>query len=386
MTTIDGVLVAMPPPEGYVVNFNNPKRQSVMSIYVISGIGMVLAAFMMGQRLYVKARIRRKLGVDDLLLVITWLGTLAIQGLIIFSIVDGFLGVHAWEIPFDKMQKFALYAGYLNSIVYTVPTTLAKIVILLFFRDINNPQKWYKYSVWGMIFVVGASGVAILFASTLSCHPFEKNYDLLLAEVGDCIDRKAMYQATAGLGVATDVLIFLIPVPMVLSLKMSRSKKVGLLIMFAVGSATVITSMVRLALLISSLNELDQTWGGGPICLWVCVEANLLIMCASLSTLNQFIKVVAPKLVSSIHESTKKGSKSVSSHRHELHTFGSGAPKGRAYYNRFDDNDLVTDTIIDIEGHPPKSSGDVASQTSNDDGSDRGIVQTKETHVYYEYS
>lgn len=119
------------------------------------------------------------------------------------------------------------------------------------------------------MFVVGGGGIGILFSSIFPCQPIAKSWDLSLAEVGWCIDRPAMYQATAALGVATDVLILAIPVPMVVGLHTSRVKKIGLLGMFAIGSATVITSMVRLWLLIKSLDDLDQTWGGGPVSLWM---------------------------------------------------------------------------------------------------------------------
>lgn len=65
MSIVNGVLVAIPPPEGYVVDFDNPQRNSVLTTYVVATVGMVLAAAFVAQRLYVKAFIRNKLGIDD---------------------------------------------------------------------------------------------------------------------------------------------------------------------------------------------------------------------------------------------------------------------------------------------------------------------------------
>lgn len=65
MATVNGVLVAIPPPDGYVVDFENPQRRSVTATYTICGVGMTLALFFMLQRLYVKIFIRNKFGVDD---------------------------------------------------------------------------------------------------------------------------------------------------------------------------------------------------------------------------------------------------------------------------------------------------------------------------------
>ncbi|KAG7150804.1 hypothetical protein HYQ46_000236 [Verticillium longisporum] len=109
MSVVNGVLVATPPPEGYVVDFDNPQRHSVLTAYVVSAVGMVFALLFMLQRLYVKAFVRHSLGIDDFLLVIAW------------------------------------FAAYINSIVYTIPTCFSKVVILLFLKDINNSQQWYRW-------------------------------------------------------------------------------------------------------------------------------------------------------------------------------------------------------------------------------------------------
>lgn len=65
MAEINGTLVALPPPEGYVVDFENPQRNSVTVTYVVSGVGMTLALFFLLQRLYVKIFVRNKFGIDD---------------------------------------------------------------------------------------------------------------------------------------------------------------------------------------------------------------------------------------------------------------------------------------------------------------------------------
>ncbi|CRK40205.1 hypothetical protein BN1708_008140 [Verticillium longisporum] len=317
MSVVNGVLVAIPPPEGYVVDFDNPQRNSVLTAYVVSAVGMVFALLFMLQRLYVKAFVRHSLGIDDFLLVIAWLGSIAIQVLTIRSFAHTYMGVHGWEIPFEKFQDFALFAAYINSIVYTIPTCFSKVVILLFLKDMNNSQKWYRWSVCAAMFFVVGSSTGILFSSLFPCQPFRKAFDLTIRpEVGSCIDRQAMFQATASLGVVTDVIIIGIPIPMVLRLHMSKAKKAGLLLMFIIGSATVLTSMIRLGLLISVLDEVDQTWGGGPIRVWM---------------------VMAPKLLPSTDDNTRGKSKSTAFSGHELQTFGGTGSYKPSQYKRVDE-------------------------------------------------
>ncbi|KLU85267.1 hypothetical protein MAPG_04295 [Magnaporthiopsis poae ATCC 64411] len=376
---VNGVPVVMPPPPGYVVDFANPQRNSVEAAYTIGSIGMTLALFFVFQRFYVKLVIRKKVGLDDGLLIGAWLGSIAIQALVLRSFAKGYMGVHGWEIPLDLFQQFAYTGGYVNSVVYPIPTVLSKTVILLFLLEINAVQKWYRWSIYTTMFVVVAAGIGIFFASVFPCWPIAKSYDLAFPpNVGSCINRPAMYQATAALGVITDVMIIGIPVPMVLSLHISRNKKIGLLILFAIGSATVITSIVRLYLLITILDDVDQTWGGGPVSVWILVEANLLIMCACLSTLRHFFRAVAPGFLSSSRGSKgKKASGRLSgTEGSELQTIGQISSKGRGKKHFL----KLIDGRADLESQA--YAGRSSDETKrSDEASDRGIVQTKTTKV-----
>jgi hypothetical protein len=63
-TVIDGVAVLIPPPEGYEVNFDNPQRNSHIAMYVVFGVGMVVAHAFLGQYMYVKLWLRRQFDLE----------------------------------------------------------------------------------------------------------------------------------------------------------------------------------------------------------------------------------------------------------------------------------------------------------------------------------
>lgn len=65
MALVNGTMVAIPPPDGYVVDFDNPQRNSVEAAYAVSAVGLTLATMFVGQRLYVKGALRGTLGLDD---------------------------------------------------------------------------------------------------------------------------------------------------------------------------------------------------------------------------------------------------------------------------------------------------------------------------------
>lgn len=65
MTTIDGVMVLFPPPEGYEVNFDNPARQGVPDAYLVAGFGLAISFLFFMQRMYVKIFLTGGLQLDD---------------------------------------------------------------------------------------------------------------------------------------------------------------------------------------------------------------------------------------------------------------------------------------------------------------------------------
>ncbi|TLS25295.1 hypothetical protein PpBr36_06835 [Pyricularia pennisetigena] len=396
MAVVDGVMVAMPPPEGYIVDFDNPQRNSVLTSYIVGGCGIFLSTTFVIQRIYVKSVVRKNLGLDDALIVMGWVNKSRTFGqslpehllspLTRLSQPDayhqGYMGIHMWEMPIDKFQKFAYMSGYLGSVIYTIPTMLSKIAVLLFLLEINAVQKWYRWSIFFAIFLVAGAGIGIFFASVFPCWPVQKSYDLSIpADVGSCINRPAMYQATAALGCITDVVIFCIPLPMVLKLQLSWRKKAGLFCLFFIGSATVITSVVRLILLIQILTEIDQPWSSGFVTIWILVEANLLIMCACMSTLRHFILHVRPSTFSSKRGKTDDNTNKSGDDFMQLRTIGqissNSNTRGKQFL-RLDGCDVETEVRADRLS--------IDSTKGGDDHSDRGILQTRTTRITYSKS
>jgi len=135
---------------------------------------------------------------------------------------------------------FTQYAVYLHTIVYAPPTALAKLVLLLFYVQLQNQARWFRWATYATMFINIGASTGILLASIFACKPIALGWDLTVQ--GTCINRPALYEATAALGVIVDLLIISIPVPMVVRLQMSRSKKAGLILMFVLGSMYVLRS------------------------------------------------------------------------------------------------------------------------------------------------
>ncbi|KAK7755543.1 hypothetical protein SLS62_002477 [Diatrype stigma] len=104
-----------------------------------------------------------------------------------------------------------------------------------------------------------------------------------------------MFKATASLGIVTDLVMLGLPFPLILQLNMKTPQKIGVIFVFVVGSATFVTSIIRLVLLFSpTFSSPDQTWDMCYTIVWAIIEIQLLVICPSLCTLRAFARHVAP--------------------------------------------------------------------------------------------
>lgn len=99
------------------------------------------------------------------------------------------------------------------------------------------------------------------------CTPVEKAYDITIRD-GSCINVGILYIATAVSNIITDILLFVLPIPMIVRLRMGVFQKVGAIVIFGIGSLTVTTSVVRLVYLFTVLRSTDVSWDAARANIW----------------------------------------------------------------------------------------------------------------------
>ncbi|RYO83183.1 hypothetical protein DL764_009497 [Monosporascus ibericus] len=290
------------------------------------------------------------------------------------------LGVHAWEMPLEIYERFSL-SMYASSPTYMVCNGLAKLSLLTFYLKLS-PQAWFRYSVWATIGIVISYTPTITLLLIFSCNPIRMSWDTSLMD-GDCIDRPALYMATAVANIVTDCILFVLPLKMVIGLEMRWAQKAIALMVFTIGSI--------LVLLVPLLSSPDQPWDTAPASLWVFVEANLFIICGSMPTLRRFCRYLAPRFFgeSQSKPSAERGPSSSGGRSSNRNV----ARKTRNQYEKFSDsNELYAmsgrgrsknQRAMTVEIATGRASGD-------DNRSDKAIienaqiVQTRTVSVAYE--
>lgn len=162
-----------------------------------------------------------------------------------------YIGVHMWNLyvfevnlavlvrfPSDTISSPVLLISMqlisVCSILYIPLMALAKFSLLLFYRKLSL-ERWYKYAVYAAMAFIISYSIALAFALIFACTPLEKNWDITIT-TGTCINKGQLYLSTAGLNAGTDVILLILPIPMIIKLHVPVVQKVGLILMFGIGS------------------------------------------------------------------------------------------------------------------------------------------------------
>jgi hypothetical protein len=104
-------------------------------------------------------------------------------------------------------------------------------IILLYLRIFI--QKTFRIICWAMLSIIVAYMIATTAAAIFQCTPIPRAWDKTIP--GTCINITQNWFANAGFSIATDVIILLMPMPIIYSLNLQINQKLGLMFIFALG-------------------------------------------------------------------------------------------------------------------------------------------------------
>lgn len=125
-------------------------------------------------------------------------------------------------------------AVWVAAIIYTLTGSFAKLSLLVVYIRLS-PQRSFQYCVAATMALIASYTVGLFFSFLFSCDPMSRSWNALETE-GKCINQAALYIATAAANIISDVILFVLPIPLVVKLHMPRMQKIGLFFVFAIGS------------------------------------------------------------------------------------------------------------------------------------------------------
>jgi len=119
---------------------------------------------------------------------------------------------------------------------HVIPITLAKCSLLFFYKRIFRGTA-FSYIIWTTIGLATIWGVSFFFALLFFCLPITKYIRYGYQAPGlQCVDPYQLYYSLSISDFLMDLIILIIPIPLVWRLQMKPSQKIGVSAIFALGS------------------------------------------------------------------------------------------------------------------------------------------------------
>ncbi|KAH7081906.1 hypothetical protein BKA63DRAFT_222742 [Paraphoma chrysanthemicola] len=290
-----------------------PKESRVHELTVASIVTIVLTTPLLLLRLYSRWLKTRRLYLDDAYAVIAGVCLITVAGVILQMSLKGF-GLHYWNIPVvNGVELLKLY--YVCQMLYILVQVFSKVAILaLYQRLFPGFIRWFQWSVRGMIIFMFTHGLVFLLLVVFQCRPINAIWDKTID--GKCLPVNVVIGFTgAGLAIAEDFIILLLPIHELWKLQMNRKKKLGIILLLSVGSFASITSIVRLKFVLKYANTYDSTWDNVDVIKWSLIEIVAACICGNLLPLRPLIDKLIPPVRSLFSRYTRSSSRKSSDKR-----------------------------------------------------------------------
>ncbi|PSN73633.1 hypothetical protein BS50DRAFT_191908 [Corynespora cassiicola Philippines] len=140
-----------------------------------------------------------------------------------------------------------------------------KLNMLFLYRRVVSHIWVKKFIVPTMMFVV-ITGVSIWILLASACRPFHKLWQILPDPGKYCMPQSPAFLITIlVLNLTTDICIILIPIPIIVPLKISWGRKIGLMFMFGAGIFIMIAAILRVYFVLALQK-------GETAAIWSCRE------------------------------------------------------------------------------------------------------------------
>ncbi|KAF1948944.1 hypothetical protein CC80DRAFT_599299 [Byssothecium circinans] len=200
----------------------------------------------------------------------------------LLAIFLGGLGLHVQEVAAvagtTALSKL-LQIVYIADLLWVTITTLVKLSILHFYLSVFHIEKKFVYACYFTMALCAAYWIGCFFSFAFFCTPVEKIWHPALP--GHCGEPNSKYIASASIDLAVDIIIIVLPMPIIWTLQMPLGRKVGLIGVFAIGLFIIAITAVRFKFFVE-LDFNDLTYGFWRMALFSALVPLLGIISANI--------------------------------------------------------------------------------------------------------
>ncbi|KAF2996152.1 hypothetical protein E8E14_000775 [Neopestalotiopsis sp. 37M] len=355
-----------------------PVRDKHQQSYVLTVTFGVISAAAVLLRLTHRITVTRGMpSMDDWFILITLLSGIPSTIVNALLVIPSGLGRDIWTLTPTQITDFGMYF-YVMAVLYFLQVTLLKMSLLFFYLKIF-PEKGVRRLLWSTVGFNTGFGIFFVVLTIFQCQPISfywTKWDGLHS--GKCLSISGIAWANAAVSIALDIWMLAIPLSQLRKLHLHWKKKIGVALMFIVGTFVTVVSILRLQSLVLFVDSSNASWDFVGVSDWSVIEINVGIICACMPSLRLILVRIFPALGGSSNRSKNyypTGSLNYAKGRSRAGTGGqmpsniqypgTAAKKGiiqqRTYTVQYGDNDeesLVKMQELDYKGqrtHGPTS-------------------------------
>ncbi|KAK0720187.1 hypothetical protein B0H67DRAFT_662214 [Lasiosphaeris hirsuta] len=263
-------------------------------IVIILSIASVVSTIAVALRCYARLFILRCFGRDDGVMVAAQILSIGSAAAIGLEAHWG-LGRHTWMVKPENIIPY-MKAFYSSIVVYNIAVCFTKISIMLQYKRIFANRIMQQLTKFGLYFLA-AWAFTLAFLLTLTCMPVAAFWDSSVK--GRCLDSPTIWYVMAGVNLATDFAILIMPMPAIKSLQLPRRQKFMLIAIFGLGLFPCAISIYRVRTLHTATDTTDPFWDNVDAATWSFLELSCGILAACLPTLRPIFMAAMPRLFGS---------------------------------------------------------------------------------------
>ncbi|KAF4848022.1 Satratoxin biosynthesis SC1 cluster protein 4 [Colletotrichum siamense] len=263
------------------VNASETRQPLVIGVTLTA---LFLASIVAALRIYVRRWRLRRWGPDDTALVFSYV-LVFVTGLLMLINTRYGDGLHKATLTREnylKTQEIAIAAVA----VYQAAMPLIKSTFLLQYRRVFPLPPFQKLCNIFLIFIM-TFGFTQVVSLCFACVPLRALWDFSVK--GKCFKLLDWWYAGSAINLITDIIIFVMPVPLLRTLAVPLRQKIVLMATFGLGFFTCAISVIRLTTLKSSATSTDPTYNTVVAGIWSITELCCAIICVCIPTLRPLL-------------------------------------------------------------------------------------------------
>ncbi|KAF2866564.1 hypothetical protein BDV95DRAFT_203271 [Massariosphaeria phaeospora] len=288
------VPATMPPP-GIMPNFSNPDNYKHQNI-ILHSVVLAITTVAVLVRLYTRAVIKRNIGVDDWLAILSWALALEFSIVMAYATVWGF-GMHTYDIRVSEILNTLKWLTVSQKSYFPLILSI-KLCILIGYLRIFKIDRVTRWGIWFGVFACTVFYFVTFLIDILRCKPVEAAWNPSIK--GKCISYAAFPWATGIFNMISDFYILALPLPPILKMNMRLARRLRIASIFGLGLFTCVASIMRFVVSRQYALNPDQTYVAAKVLHWTVLEINISLICACATGFPAFFDATAPRSLGSL--------------------------------------------------------------------------------------